>query len=47
VAPPVRCPGEDAPARPAPALGEQTETLLRELGYDGARIRALRDARVI
>jgi crotonobetainyl-CoA:carnitine CoA-transferase CaiB-like acyl-CoA transferase len=47
VAPPVRCPGEDAPARPAPALGEQTETLLRELGYDGARIRALRDAGVI
>jgi len=47
VAPPVRSPGEDAPARPAPALGEHTETLLRELGYDGARIRALRDARVI
>jgi crotonobetainyl-CoA:carnitine CoA-transferase CaiB-like acyl-CoA transferase len=47
VAPPVRCPGEDAPARPAPALGEHTETLLAELGYDGARIRALRDAGVI
>jgi crotonobetainyl-CoA:carnitine CoA-transferase CaiB-like acyl-CoA transferase len=47
VAPPVRCPGEDAPARPAPALGEQTEALLRELGYDDARIRALRGARVI
>ena len=46
VAPPVRA-GEDAPARPAPALGEHTETLLRELGYDGARIRALRDAHVI
>ena len=47
VGPPVRCPGEDAPARPAPALGEHTETLLRELGYEGARIRALRDAWVI
>ena len=47
VAPPVRCPGDEAPARPAPALGEQTETLLAELGYDGARIRALRRAGVI
>ncbi len=46
VAPPVRA-GEDAPARPAPGLGEQTEALLAELGYDGARIRALRDAGVI
>jgi crotonobetainyl-CoA:carnitine CoA-transferase CaiB-like acyl-CoA transferase len=46
VAPPVRA-GEDAPARPAPALGEHTETLLGELGYDGARIRALRGAGVI
>ncbi|MGH8681627.1 MAG: CaiB/BaiF CoA transferase family protein [Burkholderiales bacterium] len=47
VAPPVRCPGDEAPARPAPALGEHTEALLGELGYDGARIRALRDAGVI
>jgi crotonobetainyl-CoA:carnitine CoA-transferase CaiB-like acyl-CoA transferase len=47
VAPPVRCPGDEAPARPAPALGEHTEALLRELGYDDARIRALRDAGVI
>jgi len=46
VAPPVRA-GEDAPARPAPTLGEHTETLLQELGYDGARIRALRGAGVI
>ncbi len=46
VAPPVRT-SEDAPARPAPALGEHTEALLREIGYDAARIRALRDARVI
>src|SRR5512134_241416 len=47
VAPPVRCAGEAPPARAAPALGEHTETLLRELGYDGARIRTLRDAKII
>jgi len=47
VAPPVQCAGEMAPAHPAPALGEQTEALLRELGYDAARIGALRDAKVI
>ena len=47
VAPPVRCAGEPAPARPAPALGEHTDALLRELGYDGARIEALRSQGVI
>jgi crotonobetainyl-CoA:carnitine CoA-transferase CaiB-like acyl-CoA transferase len=47
VASPVRCPGDEAPARPAPALGEHTETLLAELGYDDARIRALRGAGVV
>jgi crotonobetainyl-CoA:carnitine CoA-transferase CaiB-like acyl-CoA transferase len=47
IAPPVRCAGDEPPARPAPALGEHTEALLGELGYDGARIRALRDAGVI
>jgi len=47
VAPPVRCAGVEAPARPAPALGEHTESLLRDIGYDGARIRALRDAKII
>lgn len=47
VAPPVRCAGEGAPGRPAPALGEHTETLLREIGYDSARIRALRESKVI
>jgi crotonobetainyl-CoA:carnitine CoA-transferase CaiB-like acyl-CoA transferase len=47
VAPPVRSAGEAAPARPAPALGEHTDALLREIGYDAGRIRALRDARII
>ncbi len=47
VAPPVRCAGEEAPARPAPALGEHTEALLREIGYDGTRIQALKDSKVI
>ena len=47
VAPPVRCAGEDAPARRAPGLGEHTQSLLRELGYDDARIRQLQDAKVI
>jgi len=47
VAPPVRAGDEEAPARPAPALGEHTEPLLRELGYDAARIAALKSAKVI
>ena len=47
VAPPVQCAGEEAPARPAPALGEHTEALLREIGYDGARIQALKRSKVI
>ena len=47
VAPPVRCAGEEAPARPAPALGEHTEALLQELGYDEARIKKLRDSKII
>ena len=47
LAPPVRCAGEAAPACPAPALGEHTEALLRELGYDTARIEALKNSKVI
>jgi len=47
VASPVRCAGGEPPARPAPSLGQHTEPLLREIGYDDARIRALRDAKVI
>jgi succinate--hydroxymethylglutarate CoA-transferase len=47
VATPVRCAGDEAPCHPAPGLGEHTDTLLRELGYDERRIRGLRDAGVI
>lgn len=47
VGPPVKCAGEEAPARPAPRLGQDTEALLQELGYDAERIRSLRDAKVI
>ena len=47
VSPPVRCEGEEAPACAAPALGEHTESLLRELGYDAARIEMLRRSKVI
>jgi crotonobetainyl-CoA:carnitine CoA-transferase CaiB-like acyl-CoA transferase len=47
VASPVKCAGLEPPARPAPALGEHTEALLREIGYDEARIRALRDSKII
>jgi len=47
VAPLVRCAGEEPPARPAPALGEHTDALLRDLGYGGARIQALRNAKII
>jgi succinate---hydroxymethylglutarate CoA-transferase len=47
LAPPVRSHGDEPPAHHAPALGEHTEALLRELGYDAARIRALKASKVI
>jgi crotonobetainyl-CoA:carnitine CoA-transferase CaiB-like acyl-CoA transferase len=47
VASPVRSAGETQPVRPAPALGADTEDILRGLGYDGTRIEALRGAKVI
>jgi len=47
VSPPVRCAGEPAPARPAPELGEHTEALLRQIGYDAERIGRLRASKVI
>jgi crotonobetainyl-CoA:carnitine CoA-transferase CaiB-like acyl-CoA transferase len=46
LATPVRC-NDEAPARHAPALGEHTDALLSEIGYDSARIEALRAAKII
>ena len=46
VAPPVRS-AETPPSRPAPALGEHTDALLTELGYDPQRLRKLRSSGVI
>jgi crotonobetainyl-CoA:carnitine CoA-transferase CaiB-like acyl-CoA transferase len=40
---PIKLDGERLPARPAPALGEHTGELLREVGYSGAEIDALRE----
>jgi crotonobetainyl-CoA:carnitine CoA-transferase CaiB-like acyl-CoA transferase len=46
VAPPVRS-GDAPPSRPAPALGEHTDALLSELGYDAQRLQKLRARGVI
>ena len=44
---PVRSSGDPAPSRAAPALGEYTDDILRSIGYDAPRIRALRQRGVI
>ena len=44
---PIRLDGEAHPARPAPALGADSEAVLADIGYDPARIAALRDEGVI
>lgn len=38
---------EPTPANPAPKLGQHTEDLLRDIGYDDARLAALRAGKVI
>ncbi len=43
---PVKC-EEPTPNNPAPKLGQDTEQLLRELGYPQKRIDALRDSGVV
>ena len=44
---PIRVDGERLPAEPGPLLGEDTDTLLEELGYSGADIAALRQEGVV
>ncbi len=39
--------GRDGSDLPAPTLGEHTETVLKELGYDDAAIAQMRTAKVI
>ena len=46
VAPPVRT-ADPAPARPAPALGADTDAILTDLGYAANRINRLRKAGVV
>ena len=43
---PVKC-VEPTPTNPAPKLGQDTEQLLRELGYSQKRIDTLRDSGVV
>ena len=38
---------DPAPARPAPGLGEHTDALLKGIGYDAAKLKKLKDAKVI
>ena len=47
IACPIRCPGEPDRVGIAPALGGDTDDLLRGLGYDAARIDELRAGQVI
>ncbi|MGW2089513.1 CoA transferase [Streptomyces sp. NPDC001880] len=45
---PVRLDQErKVPPRPAPDLGEHTDTVLRDLGFDEAAIASLREAEVV
>ncbi|MEX2617890.1 MAG: CoA transferase [Alphaproteobacteria bacterium] len=39
--------GEPTPNRPGPELGQDTDDLLEELGYDAARIAKLKDAKIV
>ncbi|MFQ5625089.1 MAG: CaiB/BaiF CoA transferase family protein, partial [Methyloligellaceae bacterium] len=47
LAAPVRSGGAETPASPAPKLGQHTEEILRDIGYDRARIETLRKAKAI
>jgi succinate--hydroxymethylglutarate CoA-transferase len=47
LASPFHCPGEEIPLKLAPHLGEATEAILSELGYEPGQIAAFRAAGVI
>ncbi|MGD9915538.1 MAG: CaiB/BaiF CoA transferase family protein [Rhizobiaceae bacterium] len=47
LATPIRVAGAEMPAKPAPQLGEDTDAVLDEIGYDTAARAALRDAGVV
>jgi crotonobetainyl-CoA:carnitine CoA-transferase CaiB-like acyl-CoA transferase len=47
LAPPIRCPGEELPCEPAPAMGADTDAVLSEAGLTPAEIARLRDAGAI
>ncbi|MDX1541020.1 MAG: CoA transferase, partial [Geminicoccaceae bacterium] len=47
LASPVKVPGEELPAGPAPKLGADTDDLLGELGYDPARVARLREQKIV
>jgi crotonobetainyl-CoA:carnitine CoA-transferase CaiB-like acyl-CoA transferase len=44
LAPPIRCPGEELPCEPAPAMGADTDAVLSEAGFTPAEIADLRKA---
>lgn len=44
---PVRSGGAETPANPAPKLGQHTDEILRDIGYDAGRIERLREAKAI
>jgi succinate--hydroxymethylglutarate CoA-transferase len=47
LAPAVRCPGEELPCRPAPAMGADSDAVLAEAGFTSAEIAELRKAGAI
>ena len=47
VAPPIKCPGDPAPANPAPELGQHTDKLLLEIGLEAVEVEQLRALGVI
>lgn len=47
LAAPIRCPGEEVPTKPGPAMGEHTDEILRGLNYSKEQIIDLRERRII